>query len=56
MTKKHFEWAARELAKRYYTDDQAVLIGNFCACMFGQFSDKFDAGRFHDKIEELRHG
>jgi hypothetical protein len=57
MTKKHFEWAARELAAARlagtFDAREAHAIKTFCATMFSRFNPRFDSVRFESRVDKL---
>src|SRR5439155_25493015 len=57
MSKKHFEWAARELAAAHlagtFDAREAHAIKTFCATMFSRFNPRFDWGRFESRVDKL---
>jgi len=57
MTKKHFEWAAREIAEdrivgTYGTRESRAVV-RFCMTMFSHFNSRFDRDRFQARIDQL---
>ena len=57
MTKKHFEWAAREIAEdrivgTYGTRESRAIV-TFCVTMFARFNGRFDRDRFTARIDGL---
>ena len=57
MTKKHFEWAACEIAEdrivgTYGTRESRAIV-TFCVTMFGHFNPRFDRDRFTARIDGL---
>src|SRR5207244_2553240 len=57
MTKKHFEWAAAELADARlagtFDARETHAIKTFCAALFQHFNPRFDWVRFESKVNAL---
>ncbi len=57
MTRRHFEWAAAELAEDRITGTfdprESRAIQAFCLNMFRHFNSRFDRDRFESKVNQL---
>ena len=57
MTRKHFEWAAREIAEDRlvgtFDARESHAIVTFCMTMIGHFNGRFDRDRFRARIDQL---
>ena len=53
MTRRHFERLAKAVAAAQLDDDTRERVVDQMALMCGEFNERFDYGRFADRVEEL---